>query len=128
MYYTISVERALVPKRTYFKRNNRKLRRNVWFATDYSKSLLSTDLTPEPLRILLKPIWESGYAHHIVRLYILSVLIQLFVCPQDIYEWMMFIFADALDYVMLFNVYAMGFFDRRFTRKAYLFSSKYIHD
>ena len=40
----------------------------------------------------------------------------------------MFIFADALDYVMLFNVYAMGFFDRRFTRKAYLFSSKYIHD
>ncbi len=40
----------------------------------------------------------------------------------------MFIFADSLDYVMLFNVYAMGYFDRRFTRKAYLFSSKYIHD
>ena len=35
-------------------------------------------------------------------------------------------FVDANDWVMSFNVYAMGYFDTRFTHKAYLFSSNYF--
>ena len=103
------------------------MRRDVWFQQDYSKSILSSDSTPKTMQLLLAPIWKSGYAHHIVRLYILSLLIQLLISPDEIYAWMMFVFTDSLDYVMRFNVFAMGFFDRRFTRKQYLFSSQYIH-
>ena len=35
-------------------------------------------------------------------------------------------YADANDWVMAFNVYAMGYFDKRFTTKAYIFSSNYM--
>ncbi len=35
-------------------------------------------------------------------------------------------YVDANDWVMSFNVYAMGYFDTRFTTKAYLFSSNYM--
>ena len=37
-------------------------------------------------------------------------------------------FVDANDWVMTFNVYAMGGFDTRFTSKTYLFSSGYYVD
>lgn len=113
--------------RRNFKNNKRILRRDVWFVKDYNKSILSDPETPEALRAILLPVWQTGYAHHIIRLYLLSVLVQLFVDPMEIYQWMLFVFADSLDFVMRFNVFAMGFFDRRFTRKQYIFSSQYIY-
>jgi deoxyribodipyrimidine photolyase-like uncharacterized protein len=75
MYYVVSVERSLKPSRMYFRRNTRRLRRDVWFVRDYRNSLLNTTRVPETLRILLKPCWDTGYAHHIIRLYLLSVMV-----------------------------------------------------
>ena len=53
-------------------------------------------------------------------------MIQLELHPDEIYRWMKRHFVDANDWVMSFNVYAMGYFDTRFTSKAYLFSSNYM--
>ena len=53
-------------------------------------------------------------------------MIQLEVDPHAIKLWMKQHFVDANDWVMNFNTYAMGYFDKRFTSKPYLFSSNYI--
>ena len=45
--------------------------------------------------------------------------------PRAIFDWMKQHFVDANDWVMAFNVYAMGGFDNRYTSKTYLFSSGY---
>jgi deoxyribodipyrimidine photolyase-like uncharacterized protein len=54
-------------------------------------------------------------------------MLTLLVDPRDIFEWMNAVFADSLDSVMIFNVFAMGYFDRRFTHKQYVFSSQYAY-
>ena len=77
------------------------------------------------IRDILTVIWDSGYIHHIPRLYLLSFMIQLGLHPREIFDWMKQHFVDANDWVMAFNVYAMGGFDTRYTSKAYLFSSGY---
>ena len=78
------------------------------------------------IRDILVETWDSGYIHHILRLFLLSFMIQLGLHPDQIYLWMKQHFADGNDWVMSFNVYAMGYFDKRMTPKAYLFSSNYM--
>lgn len=71
---------------------------------------------------------EYGYSHHIVRLMIfLNTMIMTKVHPRYIYKWFMEVVAiDAYDWVMVPNIYAMGYFWRKATRKPYVSSSNYI--
>lgn len=50
-------------------------------------------------------------------------MIQLEVHPEEIVNWFRFCNIDSTEFIMYFNVYAMGFFERNFTSKPYLFSS-----
>ena len=71
---------------------------------------------------------KYAYAHHIVRLMIfLNMFILMRIHPQDIYKWFMSCCSiDAYPWVMYSNIYGMGWFDKRFTHKAYISSSNYI--
>ncbi len=99
-------------------KNNKRLT-DVWFEgntgilpfdKEYSKAL------------------NTGYAHHIVRLMIfLNLLILNETRPVDIYKWFMEIVCiDAYSWVMIPNIYAMGYFYRKAMSRPYLCSSKYI--
>ena len=98
---------------------------SVWYAQHYKKYQDQLDKIPY-IRDVLIEIWTYGYTHHINRLVLLSFMIQLKIKPKYIYDWMNQHFVDANDWVMAFNVYAMGHYDTRFTRKQYIFSSNYI--
>jgi deoxyribodipyrimidine photolyase-related protein len=82
----------------------------------------------EPLDNEIKKCIKYAYAHHIVRLMIfLNMFILMRIHPQDIYKWFMSCCSiDAYPWVMYSNIYGMGWFDRRFTHKAYISSSNYI--
>ncbi len=71
---------------------------------------------------------ETGYAHHIVRLMVfLNIFILNEIRPEDIYKWFMEIVCiDAYSWVMIPNIYAMGFFYNKATTRPYLCSSNYI--
>lgn len=71
---------------------------------------------------------EYGYSHHIVRLMIfLNIFILLEITPDDIYTWFMDIVSiDAYDWVMIPNIYAMGYFTDKAMTRPYISSSNYI--
>ena len=82
----------------------------------------------EPLDIEIKKCIKYAYSHHIIRLMVfLNIFILTRIHPQDIYKWFMSCCSiDAYPWVMYSNIYAMGWFDKRFTHKAYVSSSNYI--
>ena len=69
-----------------------------------------------------------GYAHHIVRLMVfLNQFILQEVDPKDVYKWFMEVVCmDAYDWVMVPNIWAMGYFWPNAMRKPYISSSNYI--
>lgn len=71
---------------------------------------------------------KTGYAHHIVRLMMfMNVLILSEVAPEEIYRWFMEVVSiDAYDWVMIGNIYGMGYFTNRFMSRPYLSTSAYI--
>lgn len=71
---------------------------------------------------------EFGYSHHIIRLMIfLNFMIINEIRPEDIYKWFMEVISiDAYDWVMVSNIYSMGFFSKIGMRRPYLSSSNYI--
>jgi len=71
---------------------------------------------------------KHGYAHHIVRLMVfMNQMILQNVKPSEIYKWFMEVVAiDAYDWVMIPNIYAMGYFWSDAMRKPYISSSNYI--
>ena len=71
---------------------------------------------------------KTGYAHHIVRLMMfMNVLILSNVAPAEIYKWFMEVVSiDAYDWVMVGNIYGMGYFTNRFMSRPYLSTSAYI--
>jgi deoxyribodipyrimidine photolyase-related protein len=79
-----------------------------------------------PLDTEIKKTVQTGYAHHIVRLmFHLDAMLLARIQPTDIYAWMLSVYIDATPCLMIPNIYAMGYFDTRFTRKRYLCSSAY---
>lgn len=83
----------------------------------------------EPLDESIKSIFESAYAHHIVRLMVLGNFMLL--CethPDDSYQWFMELFIDAYDWVMVPNVYGMSQYAAAdlMTTKPYISGSNYI--
>jgi deoxyribodipyrimidine photolyase-related protein len=69
-----------------------------------------------------------GYSHHIVRLMIfLNFMIMSEIRPDDIYKWFMEVISiDAYDWVMISNIYSMGYFSKIGMKRPYLSSSNYI--
>lgn len=76
----------------------------------------------------IKKIKKYGYAHHIVRLMILmNFFILCNLHPYEIYRWFMEVVSlDAYSWVMISNIYAMGYFYPQIMSKPYISSSNYI--
>ena len=82
-----------------------------------------------PIDDTIERVLKTGYAHHIERLMVLGGF--MFICeidPQDIYRWFMEMFADAYDWVMVPNAYAMSqnADGGQITTKPYFSGSSYI--
>jgi deoxyribodipyrimidine photolyase-related protein len=82
------------------------------------------------LHQVLKQVENTGYAHHIQRLMILSnFALILGVNPQELESWFHAVFIDAYDWVMQPNVLGMGQFADGgiFASKPYASSANYIN-
>jgi len=76
----------------------------------------------------IKKAITFGYAHHIIRLMVfLNYLLLTEIKPYDIYKWFMEVVSiDAYDWVMVSNIYSMGYFSSIGMKRPYLSSSNYI--
>ena len=77
----------------------------------------------------IRKVLRHAWSHHIVRLMVFMNFMKLTeVRPLDIYRWFMSLVSllDAYEWVMVSNVMAMGYFDRRFMTRHYVSSSKYL--
>ncbi len=76
----------------------------------------------------IKKAIQFGYAHHIIRLMVfLNFLLLSEIKPNDIYKWFMEVVSiDAYDWVMIPNIYSMGYFSSIGMKRPYLSSSNYL--
>ncbi len=81
-----------------------------------------------PLDQEIKKALSFGYAHHIVRLMMfMNFFILCEIHPYEIYKWFMEVVSmDAYSWVMVSNIYAMGYFHPKIMTKPYLSTSNYI--
>jgi deoxyribodipyrimidine photolyase-related protein len=82
----------------------------------------------KPLDEEIKKAVKYGYSHHIVRLMVfMNFFILCEVHPSEIYRWFMEVVSmDAYSWVMISNIYAMGYFFPKVMTKPYLSTSNYI--
>jgi deoxyribodipyrimidine photolyase-related protein len=83
----------------------------------------------EPLDHAIKEINKFGYAHHIIRLMLISNIMNLSgIDPKEIFKWFMEMFIDSSDWVMTPNVFGMGTFSDGgiFATKPYICGSNYL--
>lgn len=92
---------------------------NVWYKGE-------TGIYPFDCEV--KKTLQYGYSHHIVRLMIfMNLFILCEVHPHEIYKWFMEVVSiDAYSWVMISNIYAMGYFYPNIMSKPYISSSNYI--
>ena len=65
----------------------------------------------EPLDHAINEVNQFGYAHHIIRLMLISNIMNLSgIDPREIFKWFMEMFIDSSDWVMTPNVFGMGTF------------------
>jgi deoxyribodipyrimidine photolyase-related protein len=108
------------PQRNYFE-HHRPLPDFFWKADQ-------TDMNC--LHQTLKAIEQTGYAHHIQRLMILSNFALIAgLSPQEVEQWFHAAFIDAYDWVMQTNVIGMGLFADGgiLASKPYAASANYIN-
>ena len=80
-----------------------------------------------PIDITIKQTLKYAYMNHIQRLMvILNCLILHQIRAKDIYLWFMIMSIDSYDWVMVSNIYAMGFFSSKFMSRPYISSSNYL--
>lgn len=81
----------------------------------------------KPVDVTIKRAFKNGYLHHIERLMIMLNFMNLArIHPRQIYNWFMEFSCDSYDWVMVGNVYGMGYFATNTMRKPYLSTSNYI--
>jgi deoxyribodipyrimidine photolyase-related protein len=82
----------------------------------------------KPLDEEIRKVQKYGYSHHIVRLMMfMNFFILCNVHPHEIYRWFMEVVSlDAYSWVMISNIYAMGYFYPKVMSKPYISSSNYI--
>lgn len=76
----------------------------------------------------IRDAWNTGYLHHIRRLMVVANFFALCdIEPSMIYKWFLEFSLDAYDWVMVFNVYAMGCYAYPdTTTKPYVSGSNYL--
>lgn len=82
------------------------------------------------LKHVLERLLDSGYAHHIERLMVLSNFCLLTgINPDEVYHWFNCMLIDAYEWVMVPNVYGMGLYadGGLISTKPYIASANYIH-
>lgn len=82
-----------------------------------------------PIDSTILKVLETGYAHHIERLMILSSFMNLLkINPDHVYQWFMELFIDSYDWVMVPNIYGMSSFSDggKMSTKPYISGSNYI--
>ena len=83
----------------------------------------------DPLDHSIKNALNYGWSHHIERLMILANIMNLCqIHPKQVYKWVMEMFVDSSDWVMVPNVYGMGLFSDGgiFATKPYICGSSYF--
>jgi deoxyribodipyrimidine photolyase-related protein len=93
----------------------------VWFWTGQTQMQCLSQCIGQTL--------QTGYAHHIQRLMVIglfSTLAQL--SPQQVSDWFLAVYVDAVEWVELPNVAGMALYANggRFTSKPYVASGAYI--
>ncbi len=81
------------------------------------------------MRQTISQTLTHGYAHHIQRLMVTGIFGLLAqVKPQDLEDWYLAVYVDAVDWVELPNVAGMALFanNGRFTSKPYIASGQYM--
>lgn len=115
----------------YQSRGREERTRNFWnHSRPIPQSFYSGTTGIAPVDHTIKKVLETGYAHHIERLMVLSNFMLL--CgfhPDAVYRWFMELFIDAYDWVMVPNVYGMGLFadGGLMSTKPYISGSNYIN-
>ena len=80
-----------------------------------------------PVDNTIKRAFKYGYLHHIERLMVMLNFMGLMgINPNEIYKWFMEFAVDSYDWVMIGNVYGMGYHNTHIMRKPYLSTSNYI--
>jgi len=99
--------------------NNNKTLDKSWYSATTGIYLLDNEI---------KKAIQFGYAHHIIRLMVfLNFLLLSEIKPNDIYKWFMEVVSiDAYDWVMIPNIYSMGYFSNIGMKRPYLSSSNYL--
>ncbi len=99
--------------------NNQKSIDKSWYTATTGLMILDTEI---------KKAINYGYSHHIIRLMVfLNYLLLSEIKPSDIYKWFMEVVSiDAYDWVMIPNIYSMGYFSKIGMKRPYLSSSNYL--
>ena len=99
--------------------NNQKSIDKSWYSGTTGLLILDNEI---------KKAITYGYSHHIIRLMIfLNYLLLSEIKPTDIYKWFMEVVSiDAYDWVMIPNIYSMGYFSKIGMKRPYLSSSNYL--
>ena len=115
----IYIKNPELPKENFWK-NNKAL---DWSAFYGDKSTGITFIDNE-----IQKIKKSAWSHHIVRLMIfLNYFVLTQVRPEDILRWFLETIAlDSYDWVMVSNIWTMGYFTKQYTAKPYFSSGNYI--
>lgn len=101
-------------------RNEKKIKNwNAWY---YGQTGVM------PLDREIKKAVDYGYSHHIVRLMVfMNFMILCELSPFEIYKWFMEVVSmDAYSWVMVSNIWSMGYFWKGAMTKPYLSTSNYI--
>ena len=81
------------------------------------------------MRQCISQTLDHGYAHHIQRLMITGMFgVTAEIIPQDMADWYLAVYVDAIEWVELPNVAGMALFANggRFTSKPYIASGAYV--
>jgi deoxyribodipyrimidine photolyase-related protein len=105
-------------KSNYF--NNNKSLNKKWY---------TGELDILPIDTTIKRAFKNGYLHHIERLMVmLNFMVLARIKPDHVYRWFMEFACDSYDWVMVGNVYGMGYFNTNTMRKPYISTSNYIRN
>lgn len=114
----------------YLREGRRQRTRNFWnFRHGMPAAFYTASTAILPVDATIRKVLQTGYAHHIERLMILSNFMLLCeIHPDAVYQWFMELFIDAYDWVMVPNVYGMGQFadGGLMCTKPYISGSNYV--
>lgn len=117
--YMVNSEKELISSNHW--KNKNKLNWDYW----NGKKKTGIEILDKELEKCIK----LGWAHHIVRLMVfLNIFVLCNVQPTEIYKWFMqHCGMDAYPWVMLSNIWTMGYFITKYTHKPYISTSNYIN-